>query len=159
MIDDYIVIDTKQAKEKFCDVHECSICPFFNGANCTTDFMDFLKSLSVKSVAEKEIDKAEIVTLAKQIKDDTGFVTNAEFHEIVDRIHKEIEDARKDSENEIVMAKIYLCASTGMRIPVGQFKYEALTDQIRCVRKARQYAKQFDLKYCIEPIRRKDVVL
>lgn len=159
MIDDYIVIDTKQAKEKFCDLFECSVCPFFNDSNCTKDFMNFIESLSVKTVAENEIDKAEIVTLAKQIKDDTKFVTNAEFHEIVDRIHKEIEDARKDSENEIVMAKIYLCANTGMRIPVGQFKYETLADQIRCVRKARQYAKQFDLKYCIEPIRRKDVVL
>ena len=159
MIDDYIVIDTKQAKEKFCDVHECSVCPFFNGANCTKDFMNFLESLSVKSVAEKEIDKAEIVTLAKQIKDDTEFVTNAEFSEIVDRIHKEIDNARKDSENEIVMARIFLCANTDMRIPVGQFKYETLADQIRCVRKAREYAKQFDLKYCIEPIKRKDVVL
>lgn len=159
MIDDYIVIDTKKAKEKFCDVHECSVCPFFNGANCTKDLMNFLESLSVKSVAEKEIDKAEIVTLAKQIKDDTEFVTNAELHEIVDRIHAEIEDARKESDNEIVMAKIFLCANTGMRIPVGQFKYETLADQIRCVRKARKYAKQFDLKYCIEPIRRKDVVL
>ena len=159
MTDDYIVIDTKKAKEKFCDLHECSVCPFFNGSNCTTDFMDFLESLSVKSVTEKEIDKAEIVTLAKQIKDDTEFVTNAEFSEIVDRIHAEIDNARKDSDNEIVMARIFLCASTSMRIPVGQFKYETLADQIRCVRKARGYAKQFDLKYCIEPIKRKDVVL
>lgn len=95
------------------------------------------------------------------IDDIVDFQINKEdLGSLVAYINNLIEEKKKSctiDKDEFVKAKIYLVGESGYKVPYGTFDYLTITQQQSVMQIAKRISKDFNCKYEIVPIKRKDL--
>ena len=154
-----VIVNLQNVKKSFCTLHKCEedYCPFYNecrpGANVVEKWL-------LSCGTELQIYEDARQQIKQKILKNTEPLNKENIGSLVEYINNLIEEKKKSctvDKDEFVKATIYLVGESGYKVPYGTFDYLTTTQQRSVMQTAKRISKDFNCKYEIVPIKRKDL--